>query len=116
MTAFNSGALVKELIAIGQVPTDAYRNAFVALAVAKGWTKARVAAWLGISRARVGQKYDKLAYYATHRSDCPVLTAVIEKAEKTEAKNGGSLVGFQATDWDDLDTASGLLKAMVDAP
>ena len=109
--------LVQELIDIGQTPVDAHRNAFVALACAQTWTKARIGKWLGISRARVGQKYDKLAYYATHRSDVPCLTDTIAYAESHRAvmTNQDNTVAFDASDWDDLDRAKEWLQLVSSA-
>lgn len=87
----------------------------MALACSRGWTKARVGHWLGISRARVGQKVDKLLHYATSRDDVPVLTELMVKATKTKARrtDNDKLVAFTRSDWDDLEMARSLLEKVV---
>lgn len=113
VTAENTAdQLVAELVGqIGLEPVDAYRSAFTALACSQGWTKARVGRWLGISRARVGQKVDKLLHYATTRDDVPVLTNTMKAAHGAEIKRTDmdDLVAYHADDWRDLEFARRLI-------
>jgi hypothetical protein len=109
--------LVRELSEkIGLEAVDAHRSAFTALACSSGWTKARVGRWLGISRARVGQKVDKLLYYATTRKDVPTLTRVMTTAANIRASRSDydDLVAYEPEEWDDLDLARRLIDSVVD--
>lgn len=112
--------LVRELVeSVGLEPVDAHRSAFTALACSAGWTKARVGRYLGISRARVGQKMDKLLHYATTLSDTPVLTATMRQAMRTpptksEKGDAQDAVGYGVEDWEDLAFAEALV-AKVEA-
>lgn len=95
-------------------PVDAHRAAFAALAASKGWTKARIGRYLGISRERVGQKLDKLAHYAATRRDLPTLKAAMRKAAATPAQRRASddLVAFEVSYWEDLDQARRLIDTL----
>lgn len=111
-------ALIGELTEkVGLDAVDAHRGAFTALACSQGWTKARVGRWLGISRARVGQKFDKLLHYATTREDVPQLRAVMLAANRKSPEPGAydDVVAYEASAWDDLEFAKALL-AHVDQP
>lgn len=94
---------------IGLDAVDASRSAFTALAVSKGWTKARIGRYLGISRARVGQKVDKLEHYAIAQR-VPVLKATLAKAPAKATNAGSPGIGFHADDWQDESFALGLLQ------
>lgn len=109
--------LIQELQQIGLEPVDAHRSAFTALACSTGWTKARVGRWLGISRARVGQKVDKLLYYATTREDVPTLTRVMTQAVNTRAArtDRDDIVEYGPTEWADLDLARALIDRIGSA-
>lgn len=93
-------------------PVDAHRSAFTALACARGWTKARTGRYLGISRARVGQKVDKLLHYATTLETVPTLTRTMRRAVRMVPARGNmdAVVEFRADDWNDLEFA----RQMVD--
>ncbi len=106
-------ALVAELSEkVGLDAVDAHRSAFTALACSKGWTKARVGRWLGISRARVGQKFDKLLHYATTRDDTPVLTTTMRLAVRTPARRTeyDDVVAYSVGQWNDLDFARSMMQ------
>ncbi len=110
-------ALIRELTEqVGLDAVDAHRSAFTAIACSKGWTKARVGRWLGISRARVGQKFDKLLHYATTRDDTPVLTATMRKATRTKPRQTelDVVVEHHAADWLDEDFANLMLRHVID--
>jgi hypothetical protein len=101
---------------IGLEPVDAARSAFTALAVARGWTKARVGRYLGISRARVGQKVDKLEHYAfTHGDKTPVLTGLMDQATRRAPARAAmdGLVEFTIEDWSDDAFRDTLLNQVV---
>jgi hypothetical protein len=85
---------------------DAYRAAFAALALADGWSKARIGRYLGISRARVGQKIDKLFDYTLH-VEVPQLKAVLACASEAKAQQDAAarMVEFKPEDWRDLEWA-----------
>lgn len=111
-------ALIQELTdRVGLDAVDAHRSAFTAIACSKGWTKARVGRWLGISRARVGQKFDKLLHYATTRDDTPVLTTTMRKATRTIPRQTelDVVVEHHANDWLDEDFARLMLDHLIDA-
>lgn len=106
-------ALIRELTdQVGLDAVDAHRSAFTALACSEGWTKARVGRWLGISRARVGQKFDKLLHYATTRDDTPVLTETMRKAARVETRRTDYdiVVTHAVLDWNDLDFARSMIE------
>jgi hypothetical protein len=105
-------ALIRELTEqVGLEAVDAHRSAFTALACSQGWTKARVGRWLGISRARVGQKVDKLLHYAMTREDVPTLTEVMRLAARAKpAKTAyDDLVAYDVADWADQTFARQLM-------
>lgn len=109
----NADVLIRELTErVGLEPVDAHRSAFTALACSEGWTKARVGRWLGISRARVGQKFDKLLHYATTRDDTPVLTETMRKAVRTKAIASpyDHVVNHADTEWDDIAFARAMIE------
>lgn len=105
-------SLLTELASCGLGPVDAHRGAFTALACSSGWTKARVGRYLGISRARVGQKVDKLLHYATDAGyNVPTLTDTMRKAVRRKPERGDydEVVQFTQSDWDDLTFARSLI-------
>jgi hypothetical protein len=108
--------LVADLRRVGLGDVDAHRAAFCALALADGWSKARIGRYLGISRARVGQKVDKLHdYAATDEAGTawPTLRHVLVVADSARPWQGrDTLVEFEASAWDDLEFA----RRMCDIP
>lgn len=104
--------LLDELVGtVGLEATDAHRAAFVAFAMSKGWTKARIGRYLGISRARVGQKVDKLEDYAATK-DVPTLKRVMAVVGVTasERRETDDLVEYNPADWDDVGFARRLVE------
>jgi hypothetical protein len=109
--------LVAELTGpVGLGAVDAHRSAFIALSCAQGWTKARIGRYLGVSRARVGQRFDKLLHYATTLDTVPRLTEQMQRAVRVTPRRGeyDDLVEFKVEDWQDLDFARDLLARLVD--
>lgn len=106
MTEKQVSKLLAELEGHGLSAVDAHRSAFAALAFSRGWSKAKIGRFLGISRARVGQKIDKLWLYA---NSCPTLEAMLEQ-EPAEYADADFAVGFEANDWQDIEFA----RALVD--
>ena len=100
---------------VGLDPVDAHRSAFVALACAQGWTKVRIGRYLGISRARVGQKVEKLEHYAATVSGMPTLKAIMTRCEtiKAQRRDSDDLVAYTYEDWHDLDFARRLLETVA---
>lgn len=106
MTDRQISELLAELEAHGLGAVDAHRSAFAALAYSRGWSKAKIGRFLGISRARVGQKIDKLWLYA---NSCPTLDAMLQEPPASYSDADFS-VGFEADDWQDIEFA----RALVD--
>lgn len=96
---------------IGLEATDAHRSAFVAFAVSKGWSKARIGRYLGISRARVGQKVDKLEHYA-HSCPVPTLKALMQ-ASPARSTTDERIVQYEPDDWTDLEFARALIDRVA---
>jgi hypothetical protein len=105
--------LVRELIdVIGQDKTEAHRNAFIVLAAGRRWSKAKIARYLGVTRARVGQKLEKLENYGYEKGELtPVLNAMLP-ATRERAKPGthDALVSFKPEEWADPDLAVRLVE------
>jgi hypothetical protein len=92
---------------------DAYRAAFTALALAEGWSKARIGRYLGISRARVGQKVEKLQDYA-HTLKVPTLKRLMSKADIAHRVRDERLaIQFKTADWSDLEFARGMCAMLA---
>lgn len=103
---------------VGLDPVDACRSAFTALAVGRGWSKARVGRYLGISRARVGQKVEKLEHYAfAYGERAPGLQAVVARfgLQHPAAAGLSPPVAFDVADWDDLGFARRLIDRVAGA-
>ncbi len=106
MTKTEINKLISELEGHGLGAVDAHRSAFAALAYSRGWSKAKIGRFLGISRARVGQKIDKLWLYA---NACPTLNGLLEE-DPAKYRDADFAVGFTADDWQDIEFA----RALVD--
>ncbi len=110
--------LVEELetrLNLGKV--DSRRAAFVVMAISKGWRKAKVARYLGTSRARVGQRVTKYEEYADAATGNGVWPA-IQEFLPPQKYNGGvepksAQVAFKAEDWENLAFADSLLNRLV---
>ena len=107
--------LVSELqgnLALSDV--DARRAAFVPLALKAGWSKARIARYLGVSRARIGQKVRKYEEYA-RRSEAntyPTLQQVL--SDLPDAVDEETVpVKFKPADWNDEQFAIELLNRVA---
>lgn len=97
--------LLAELRSADLSDVDAHRAAFVALALAQGWSKARIGRYLGISRARVGQKVEKLRDYAMDR-DRKTLGRTLAVADAVnQPEPSGPPIAFGVADWEQLDWA-----------
>lgn len=108
--------LVTELEQIGLSAVDAHRGAFTALAVSKRWPDARIGRYLGVTRARVGQRVDKLQEYAA-REDCPLLGSINWAADR-KGKNAAPKVpsvAYEQRDWVDIEFAQSLLDIVDNA-
>lgn len=90
---------------------DARRAAFVVLTLAKGWRKAKIARYLGVSRARVGQRAVRYEQCA-ETGQFPVIAEVLADSRPTEkgTKIGASLNESQ---WKILSFADDLLNRLV---
>jgi biotin operon repressor len=94
----------------GLSEVDAHRAAFIALALTKGWSKARIARYLGISRARVGQKVEKLDDYVFEHGRRMASLKRARQVGRSAKPHGdaGAHVAFNQEDWDDLEFAGRL--------
>lgn len=92
---------------------DSRRAAFVVLAIADGWRKARIGRYLDVSRARIGQRVARYEKYA-ESGDWPELGKILNsmKSLQPEARNGGHVV-FSRKDWESLEFANDLLNRLV---
>jgi hypothetical protein len=114
-TAPGSGAskvdrLVAELRGFGLSDVDAHRAAFCTLALADGWSKARIGRYLGVSRARVGQKVEKLNDYTfDDRVKTPTLNRLMSVADSARPWLGrDGMVEFEPDAWEDIEFARSL--------
>lgn len=123
--------LIAEFRSLGLGEANAHRSAFVALALRRGWSKGRISRYLGISRARVGQRVDKMEHYVSENpGSLPTLKAALSKAEavamelaaasdsdrkrKKAIDRVSESIAFDAHDWDDIDFARRLVDSLVD--
>lgn len=100
--------LTKELKQIGLGEVDVLRSSFVAIAYSRGWSKAKIGRYLGISRARVGQKIDKLLSYS-RTGEYPTLLHLVTNIGKN-SDDDSIPVGFEASDWKDIEFATALVE------
>lgn len=107
---------IDELIAeaedeLGLGRADAARMLFVALAKGQGWTNARISRYLGVSRARVGQKVARNAIYIEQHK-LPKLKKALQH-QVVEATEEKAAVTFPAESWADRDFAVGVVKLVM---
>ena len=114
MTAGQIEGLVDEFRAtgFGRTEADARRAAFTALTWAAGWSTARMGRFLGVSRARIGQRVEKLKVWAQD-PDMPTLRRVMAKERKVEpAWLADMPVAFPADNWQDDSFSGGILSLL----
>lgn len=108
--ATQTNKLVTELQEqLGLGPIDAHRSAFVALAYRRGWTKARIGRYLGITRARVEQKIERFKRHA-ETGEMPTLSKVMRGANGREPQGKDMRIGFSSDRWNDLTFAAEMLN------
>lgn len=114
----DAACLVQEFQA--QVPglteADAYRSAFAVFALRLGWSKAKIGRYLGISRARVGQRIDRCQEYARGDAPMPVLRRLLLDVEEAAAGPDDVPVSFAQDDWKDLAFARSMLNQVAERP
>lgn len=99
---------------MGVSEVDAIRTAFTVLAAAQGWPKAKVGRYLGVSRARVAQKLERVARYA---DEIPALQELLAQgADQPLQRDGEPPVGFERERWEDLSFARHLLSLVNGRP
>lgn len=100
---------------LGQNVVDAHRNAFTALAMRRGWSKARIGRYLGISRARVGQKVEKLEHYVHSQRGIPTLKRVMTQADDVRPVRSphDQTIEWQGDDWADLTFARSAVELVA---
>lgn len=104
------------------LPSDARKAAFVALALRANWSKSKISNYLGVSRARVSQKVEKLEHYVdprVFRDRMPALTQVmndVSEIYQTQYERGreeNDYARFDAESWEDEEFADSLLKLVL---
>lgn len=93
---------------------DALRAAFVVFAYCRGYSKARIGRFQGISRARIEQKVSKYRQYAADAESWPVLAEVMP-ATPVPSTNGHREVAveFNLEDWSNADFAVEMVNRVV---
>jgi hypothetical protein len=91
---------------------DSRRAAFVVLAFAGGWRKARIARYLDVHRQRIGQKITRYQQYADS-GDWPEIGAALAKLQSPGPENGGRNVTFSRIEWESIDFANDLLNRLA---
>ena len=98
---------------LGLSPVDARRAAFTILAVARGWPKARVGRYLGVSRARVHQRVGKYQVYA--ESGYPNIKKCLagdKRRRRTETQSDAA-IEFRPEDWESEEFARAMLARVA---
>lgn len=110
---FPTKPLVKLLTEeIGLAEHDAWRAAFILKAASHGWTNARIARQLGISRERVGQRRARLRKLADS-CDNDLLLRVVDAADAATAQaRVTDHVAFNVAAWQDLNYASRMVETV----
>lgn len=90
---------------------DSRRAAFVVLAFAAGWRKARIGRYLSVSRARIGQRVAKYEGYA-ESGEWPEIAKALADCKSPGKENGGT-VTFSRAEWEDISFADDLLNRLV---
>lgn len=123
-------ALVSELrFYCGLDDFDARRAAFCALAYNRGWSGARIARYLGVSRARADERIEVMYQYAglpprtpggqkkrgktslRYNFNVPELRKVLESAQPSQ--HGELSVSFEIEDWRDEEFSTGMLEMLA---
>lgn len=103
--------LVELQTKLGLSPVDARRAAFTILAVARGWPKARVGRYLGVSRARVHQRVIK---YQTYAADYPNIAKCLKGDSRRKAETESeTVVEFKPEDWESEEFATAMLARVA---
>lgn len=108
-------ALVDEfkLQVAGLSEADCYKSAFAVFALHRGYSKAKIARYLGLTRARVGQKVQKCEEYA-RRGQMPVLASLLES---TQYGNGtdhsDDPIAYTKDDWLNPEFAVGMVNRVA---
>jgi hypothetical protein len=97
----------------GLTEADTHKSAFVILALRRGWTKAKIGRYLGISRARVGQKVAKCEQHAAN-CDLPVLQRMLSEIHPNAGDSANMPpVAFTRAQWDDQEFAYQMLNLVA---
>ena len=80
----------------------------------KGWAKARIGRYLGVSRSRVGQRVEKYQAYAA-TGKYPQIEKALSKASGNSQVDPGSIVSFSREDWEDREFVVQLLNQVIDS-
>ncbi len=96
---------------LGLESYDARRAAFVVFAFFnRGWSKAQIGRFQGISRARIEQKVARYQRYADDSNPALVVLAEIVQASNGNHDSVDSKIEFTAEQWRDDSFAVGLLN------
>jgi hypothetical protein len=91
---------------------DAYKLTFMIFALCRGWRKAKISRYLGISRARVGQKIAKCQQYA-ESGNMPVLERLLAQVPEKKDNNSDVLAQFHPAQWEDPSFAQSMLDLVA---
>lgn len=92
---------------------DALRSAFIVFAYRRGYSKAKIGRFQGISRARVEQKVSKYLQYAQTGALWPVLGDAMPSTPPEPNGHREVSVSFKADDWKDLNWAIEMVNRVV---
>lgn len=110
--------LVQELEWLNYSRFDASRAAFMFLATAKGWQRATVARWLGISKVRITQKMggftNRVAMFDSDQK--ATFTALVTVCAAFPKGSGRfyNPIEYEAQHWRDNEFAQAVLKHIQD--
>ena len=83
------------------------------LARERNWSDARIGAFLGITRARVGQKMRQYERYANRVPHKMPTVAEIMRQDRPKPPRESALVAFKQEDWEREDFALEVLRMLV---
>lgn len=105
----NREELIGELAGSGLDQVSAVRAAFLLRASAAGWTDARIARQLGITRMRVAQRKASL-----RRIDAPLVRSAVAEmdARGASTRPNDHVLAFDASAWKDIEFGMGMIETV----
>jgi hypothetical protein len=109
-----NNALIEELEKYLELPpAEARRTAFLILAHHRGWPKAQIARYMGISRARVGQRIDRLRAHTDKDRLGPIASDLLRGQPVAATGITTPFLGFEADRWEDRAFADRMLEMVA---